>query len=101
MTMPTDSLNSPSTNEATDPADDVAEANEIKRLRDLAGPPPWAASIADQLSTIVGLLEGLQTASADQTRQIASLVATVGQVQELGSALPPDMLANIGKMFGS
>lgn len=98
MTMPTTSPDLPPSTD--DVAGTLAELNEIQRVRDLAGPPAWATAIADQLSTLIGIAQIMQSAIEEQTRQIATLVSTVGEVQALGASLPPDMLANLGKMFG-
>lgn len=79
------------------PNNDEPTADEITGTMALA----TAATISDQLSAIVSLLETLFNAVQEQNRKIDAMASTLNQVSALGDQLPPDLLKNLTGMFGA
>lgn len=79
------------------PNDDEPTADEITGTM----APAAAATISDQLSAIVSLLETLFNAVQEQNRKIDAMASTLNQVSALGDQLPPDLLKNLTGMFGA
>jgi hypothetical protein len=59
--------------------------------------PAWALALADQLSAVTGLLEGIKATLEDQAGKISSLAATVGQLENMD---PSEIMGQVGAMFG-